>query len=1528
MSNAYVPPTISGKTRTRTPFQAETTDPNRYTFLNLNNAEPNLGVPLPQDPSTFDSVGSRYLLLSNTIDGTKPWRVWSISSPKIVVASVLNTIGIGNEVKMATNNSFVYTNVPSAINPYNNQPIFDNSVNFFSQSGIYLYNATTIGDPLSATSFIVTPSGFVGINTVYPTSELTVQGAISTNKGLSAVGVDEVSFFEGRVAIAVSGDFIDYPELTVNGLISAKELIVDRLTADIDFLDIESLTARNLVTTDSFYARGSNNIVEQLSVFRIDGIEAKFETLTANITFENLYVAGSAFIGKGLTVNEFISTNEIYTRSLSSDFSLLENTYANNLTVQYLSANEIYVRSLTAENEFVNSSFITNLTASSATILTLSSDRGYFNNLTVYSTLSVLSSGLINLLYSDIIEANGVLADYTILGYLDANIAEIGILSSYDGLYAFNDYNYIKNLSVQRIDGNEARFNSLTADLTFDNLYVAGSAFINKNLIANSLLSTNNLYSYKLTSYNIVNDVIGSNYVNTASARVKDLVTTNSFYASGRSTIENLSVFRVEGIEAKFDSLTANLTFDNLFVSGSGYVGEELNIGKSLTVQDSFSASSVYTNNLTATNDALVKNNLTVGKILSADTIALGDTYLFTFDYPVTASGEFLVININGTNRGIRLWDIGNAVPVININTNGQLVLPKYEVFDQIKLVIDNSVSNFTLAFDETHYVAVQNNFDINDFANCNLQFTSFVNTSANDNIVFTTESALISASNDKFFTFYYSDTGSAVVTLNFFFNNPFVTPTPTPTISPTPVTPTPTATPSVTPTLTPSITPTNVTPTPTPTPTPPPASPTPTNTPTISITPTVTPTLDNQIFQITDVEYLGGNSVNVYFNLSGSCDGIWLWSNSMNPPLSSGGSTLITNCSDVITYTVFPLLTTTDLTRYFWARKIFSGSSKISDSNIFEWAPPGSSPTPTPTPTLTPTLTPTKTPTPTPTVTNTQSQTPTVTPTQTELFNILLQNNDNLIAQNGDFIRHQGSFPPEPSNTPTPTVSPTKTVTPTVTPTKTVTPTISLTPTITKSPSQTPTITPTPTVTYTPLASPTPSSSPTPTITVTQTPTKTPTLTPSTTPTETPTNTPTVTPTTTPTVTPTITNTPTQTPTKTPTPTPTLTPSITPTIPPAGTLVYNLSDYGPSDVTEWFLMTSDFLAEFPSLPVDIKFTESSQVSSILPFEYVYLDPDFMYLVTNEQNLYSYTLTADPGYGINYTPVIDFSASYKFYTGQISVSSQSTNKTYKIDMFYNILSPYRNSAGPQGTVPENILTYYKTVSPSVTSVTISAKEIIEYFGGTYNKNNDYFTYPFADFAKFNGHSSTFLGGPTYKNSVVYSRVGGVQQTVSIVGITSGAPNNTRYVGVKLRYIPEYASISNPSSQVYILPPNSATYTHISSGYSGLNYTLGIATTGIVSPSITLDSYDFDGEFSTWSLSMTASPSDVKNNYNNSYAINAGLVILFSLDNGLNWQSAGGIAGGITGFSIYSDNLIDYTGLPILLKFDTYRWATI
>jgi hypothetical protein len=189
------PTTILGKIHVRTPTQAEPLS-SRYTFLNVNNAEPNLGKPPGIFGGTYYStltsdeyLGIRYALLSNNHSGSA-WRVWAYDNPRIAAYSKEGSLGIGDNAYPLNIKSFVYSNYAfdNQNNRYNSQSFSNKTFNVFALSGIYLFDSTTIGDPASAIAFIVTDTGNVGIGLENPAERLTVNGNISSNGSLTING--------------------------------------------------------------------------------------------------------------------------------------------------------------------------------------------------------------------------------------------------------------------------------------------------------------------------------------------------------------------------------------------------------------------------------------------------------------------------------------------------------------------------------------------------------------------------------------------------------------------------------------------------------------------------------------------------------------------------------------------------------------------------------------------------------------------------------------------------------------------------------------------------------------------------------------------------------------------------------------------------------------------------------------------------------------------------------------------------------------------------------------------------------------------------------------------------------------------------------------------------------------------------------------------------------------------------------------------------------------------------------------------
>jgi hypothetical protein len=101
------------------------------------------------------------------------------------------------------------------------------------------------------------------------------------------------------------------------------------------------------------------------------------------------------------------------------------------------------------------------------------------------------------------------------------------------------------------------------------------------------------------------------------------------------------------------------------------------------------------------------------------------------------------------------------VIPVISITLDNQTI----DVVDSHNyLVIDNSVvSNFKLTFGGVDGVTFTDAFDINNYSNCKLTIATTPSISANKDEVFVTSSVTLSTIQNKFYTFYYFNTGSII---------------------------------------------------------------------------------------------------------------------------------------------------------------------------------------------------------------------------------------------------------------------------------------------------------------------------------------------------------------------------------------------------------------------------------------------------------------------------------------------------------------------------------------------------------------------------------------------------------------------------------------------------------------------------------------------------------------------------------------------------------------------------------------------
>jgi hypothetical protein len=155
------------------------------------------------------------------------------------------------------------------------------------------------------------------------------------------------------------------------------------------------------------------------------------------------------------------------------------------------------------------------------------------------------------------------------------------------------------------------------------------------------------------------------------------------------------------------------------------------------------------------------------------------------------------------------------APTIVLISTDGQIF--DVDVNTQYYFKVENAVNTFTLLLDSISGVTFQNQFNSGNFNDCKLLVSTTPRVSSSASQVNVTTSVTLTTDTNKFFTFYYFNTGSAITGITDS-RTPLRPPSieeinlavPTPTPTPTPTqTPTPTETPTPTPTETPTPTPT-----------------------------------------------------------------------------------------------------------------------------------------------------------------------------------------------------------------------------------------------------------------------------------------------------------------------------------------------------------------------------------------------------------------------------------------------------------------------------------------------------------------------------------------------------------------------------------------------------------------------------------------------------------------------------------------------------------------------------------------------
>jgi hypothetical protein len=129
--------------------------------------------------------------------------IYSFAHGRFAQASKQDSISLGFSARAVHDDSFVFSS--KSANVYSSTSFANDTFNVYATGGIEFFDPVTVGDPLSAVTFIVTTSSTVGINLYNPLEALSVVGNISASGSLSAIGAAP-NYFVGNVGIGLSAN--------------------------------------------------------------------------------------------------------------------------------------------------------------------------------------------------------------------------------------------------------------------------------------------------------------------------------------------------------------------------------------------------------------------------------------------------------------------------------------------------------------------------------------------------------------------------------------------------------------------------------------------------------------------------------------------------------------------------------------------------------------------------------------------------------------------------------------------------------------------------------------------------------------------------------------------------------------------------------------------------------------------------------------------------------------------------------------------------------------------------------------------------------------------------------------------------------------------------------------------------------------------------------------------------------------------------------------------------------------------------
>lgn len=407
--NANRPSFLSERVRVNPPLSADTI---RYQYLNLQNAEPNFGVPTLTASSAFNtfvlatnSIGERFILKTALWDSTyttlkansATWLTVEVADTRylrltggtiagdlLVLGGVFATGGLS-----AVSAQYFITTLTS-ITSLSVQSLGYEPALFVGAGGGNLYIATFKDTDNNVDVLRITDAtggkGRVGINTIVPITELTVNGSISTNNIFYVGDFTSDQFSSTYVSTRTASANWDSTYSTVKSLSDFWEESAEILPTVTNYLSTNDVLIKTLTVSTGLSVNGG------LSADRIYGVYLNnvIDTFVGNgATTDFLLTQTVASINNILVYVGGIYQDKV-TYSIASGPSRIIFTQAPpapdvalepNIEIVYLQSNPLTIGTV------ADSSVTTQKIADGAV-----TSRKLDSNLTVYGSLSVVGT--------------------------------------------------------------------------------------------------------------------------------------------------------------------------------------------------------------------------------------------------------------------------------------------------------------------------------------------------------------------------------------------------------------------------------------------------------------------------------------------------------------------------------------------------------------------------------------------------------------------------------------------------------------------------------------------------------------------------------------------------------------------------------------------------------------------------------------------------------------------------------------------------------------------------------------------------------------------------------------------------------------------------------------------------------------------------------------------------------------------------------------------------------------------------------